>query len=127
MKASRLKSIEDAGRLRALLSAKLAAMSPIDMGEIVNIPEVLELGMKRQAVEAVVYSMVRAGTLVKSNNPLNASHKLYSIGTGKVPVAKAAKPVARSTKPNIQVDIIKSTGRVRLTIDCMIIEVGVIS
>lgn len=131
MKPDLIQSSKNASQLRALLSAKLAAMGPIGMKEIITIPEVEAIGMKRRAIETVVYSMVKAGTLVKSPNPMNNSRALYSVGTGQVPEAKIRGPygsrVALSTKPNIQVDLIKSTGRVRLTLDGLTIEIGVVS
>ena len=49
-----------------------------------------------------------------------------TVREGKGVKLKEPKPVALSTKPSIRVDLVKSTGRVRLTIDNMIIEVGVI-
>ncbi len=126
-------------KLRATLVAGLKNVPPQRMVDIIAWPSVVELEMKRSAVEAIVYSMVKSGQIIAVADPDNATHNLYTsidydkaklvgltVREGKGVKLKEPKPVALSTKPSIQVDLVKSTGRVRLTIDNMIIEVGVI-
>ena len=126
-------------KLRAILIAGLKNVPPQKMADIITWPSVVELEMKRSAVEAIVYSMVKSGQLIAVSDPDNATHNLYTsidydkaklagltVREGKGVKLKEPKPVALSTKPSIQVDLVKSTGRVRLTIDNMIIEEGVI-
>ena len=118
-------------KLRATLIAGLKNVPPQRMVDIITWPSVVELEMKRSAVEAIMYSMVKSGQIIAVADPNNGSHNLYTsadsaeASPAKVK-AKEPKPVALSTKPSIRVDLVKSTGRVRLTIDSMIIEVGVI-
>lgn len=126
-------------KLRATLVAGLKNVPPQRMVDIITWPSVVELEMKRSAVEAIVYSMVKSGQIIAVADPDNVTHNLYTsidydkaklvgltVREGKGVKLKEPKPVALSTKPSIQVDLVKSTGRVRLTIDNMIIEVGVI-
>lgn len=126
-------------KLRATLVAGLKNVPPQRMVDIITWPSAVELEMKRSAVEAIVYSMVKSGQIIAVADPDNATHNLYTsidydkaklvgltVREGKGVKLKEPKPVALSTKPSIQVDLVKSTGRVRLTIDNMIIEVGVI-
>lgn len=126
-------------KLRATLVAGLKNVPPQRMVDIITWPSVVELEMKRSAVEAIVYSMVKSGQIIAVADPDNATHNLYTsidydkaklvgltVREGKGVKLKEPKPVALSTKPSIRVDLVKSTGRVRLTIDSMIIEVGVI-
>ena len=126
-------------KLRATLVAGLKNVPPQRMVDIITWPSVVELEMKRSAVEAIVYSMVKSGQIIAVADPDNATHNLYTsidydkaklvgltVREGKGVKLKEPKPVALSTKPSIRVDLVKSTGRVRLTIDNMIIEVGVI-
>lgn len=126
-------------KLRATLVAGLKNVPPQRMVDIITWPSAVELEMKRSAVEAIVYSVVKSGQIIAVADPDNATHNLYTsidydkaklvgltVREGKGVKLKEPKPVALSTKPSIQVDLVKSTGRVRLTIDNMIIEVGVI-
>ena len=92
------------------------------IADILGIEQLAALGIKVQAVQSCVYSMTKSGVLVKQKT--NGT-TYYSLPTSNVTPPVVHKPRAQPSAPAIQVDIIKATGRVRLSLNGLVIEIGV--
>ena len=119
MAINRKQAFVNAAKARGIIIAatKTEALS---MPAILEMPEIVALNMKTAAVQACVYTMVKNGLLNKHKDGLAVRYG----GTTSTP-AKISEPRAKNTAPQIKVDLIKATGRVRLTISGISIDIGV--
>lgn len=112
-------------KARAIIMAELRRLSPhgLAFSGIQSIESLKEVGISEAALRSCVYSMTKAGLVTRRK--LHGVNSYYA-STAEVPTsspAKLAKPVKAT--PAIQVDIIKATGRVRLFLNGLVIEIGV--
>ena len=131
----RHEAIRRTASLRAAIIAGMQDGELYRMDMIQGLDLVKQLSAKPKDIQNTVYRMVKMGLM--NQQPLGTG-VAYKRGIGSksvLPVARkskrpavkssSVKSVAAKTNPTIQVDVIKSTGRVRLTLGGLIIEVGV--
>ena len=114
-------SLKRSAELRAAIIAGMGSMENYKMGLIGELDLVKQLSVKPKDIQNAVYRMVKMGLLEQQGSGAASEYRLKA-GTA---LSVAKKPIAAKGNPTIQVDVIKSTGRVRLTLGGLIIEVGV--
>ena len=130
-KIDRGSALKRTAELRAAIIAGLQDGQLYRMDMMRDLGVVKALGAKPKDLQNTVYRMVKMGLLEQQPLGTGLGYKLATnSGVRKYPLAKkseapSTKPVAAKGNPTIQVDVIKSTGRVRLTLGGLIIEVGV--
>ena len=127
MVASLKEAFVRSAKARAIIIDEIKSKDKaLTLTDILGLEPLAALGMKVPAVQSCVYSMVKSGVLIKSKSD---STTYYGVPTGSVEKApvkvKTTKYAIQPTKPSIQVDIIKATGRVRLSLNGLVIEIGV--
>lgn len=111
-----------AAKARAIILAELKNRDkPMSMADILGLGQLAELDMKVTAIQSCVYAMLKSGLLAKSKVDATTYYGLASVTT----TSKVDTPRKAKLSPAIQVDIIKATGRVRLSLNGLVIEIGV--
>ena len=112
---------------RAAIIAALTKVPKQTIFEISVVPSVLKLGLGEKAVAAIVYRLLQNGMLVKEKS--EAGRMLYSANNDVVLPDHIEKPLPKkiraSTIADLKVDIIKATGRIRLTLNGFTVDIGV--
>lgn len=130
-KIDRGSALKRTAELRAAIIAGLQDGQPYRMEMLRDLDVVKALGAKPKDLQNTVYRMVKMGLLEQQGSGPSSAYKLATnSGVRRYPITKKAEApstshVAAKGNPTIQVDVIKSTGRVRLTLGGLIIEVGV--
>lgn len=135
-KISRHEQLVRAAKGRAIITSYLNTKTePVPRGKILEDcgDRLAELNYTESSLDNFLYTMGNSGLLTKKPDPTG---KLYLWSTmpsdgGKVPLRKAPSSKVKDKQDKaspaaITLDIIKSSGRVRLTINGLVIEVGVI-
>ena len=113
-------------KLRASIMSRVSTTMGLTMNEIVKLPDVEALQLKRAAIESTVWGMKRNKLLQSSGVPgSNAFHYFASEkGALEKPKEKKVKVKPATTAPNLTLIALKN-GNVRLNIGGLIIEIGV--
>lgn len=86
-------------------------------------PDLEALGFKPANLRFILYEMAES-KLIHSRKEARTLHfSAHASAQAKVP---ESEPKRQKTKPAVKIDIVKSTGKVRIELDGLLIEIGVV-
>jgi Fe2+ or Zn2+ uptake regulation protein len=123
--------LKRAAQIRAVIVSTLNNNpNPITRSDLyVAIQQTMEsLNYDEGSLDNFLYTMTKSGLITKAN--IQGGKAVYAASGVTIPVKKTViKPEKHSKKdhPAITIDIVKSTGRVRVAFNGLVVEIGVIN
>ena len=126
---SRVEQIKRSAQLRAMIMSTLNVNSPLNRADIYQAvkPTMDTLGYEEGSLDNFLYTMSKSGLISKTE--VQGGKAVYTPSGVKVEKAiPSATPKPKKEKsPEITIDIVKSTGRVRVAFNGLVVEIGVIN